>query len=360
MAHIFKIIGLMSGTSCDGIDVAYIETDGINTINLGKGVSIPYGKAFADDLINLTKGDKTKLSLIEKTLTELHAQAAHTLLEEIGLTAKDIDLIGFHGHTIEHDISKKLTTQIGDLNLLAKLTGVTVVGDFRSNDVLNGGQGAPLVPIYLKAISNNLPKPILFLNIGGVANLTFISNDALIGFDTGTGNALVNDAMHACFNKSFDDSGKIAKSGTVNNELMKKWMSHPYFDKTYPKSLDRNDFSTFYQEAIDNLKAEDAVATLSYFSCMAVAKAISMLPEKCENCYVSGGGRHNSYMINTINDLAGINTLPIEKLRFDGDYLEAYAFGYLAARSFQKLPITFPSTTNVANPLTGGRVVKAA
>ncbi len=355
MQKIYKVIGLMSGTSCDGIDAAFIETDGQDFVKLGEGIYLPYEKDFSTKLIKLTKGNNEALNEVEKELTLRHVDAVNQLLKKLEKRANEIDYLGFHGQTIAHDISKKYTKQIGDIELLAKETGIKTVGDFRSADVAAGGQGAPLVPIFLKALAPK--KPILFLNIGGVANITYVSENELIGFDTGAGNALINDYMMTNFGKSFDEEGKIASSGKVNEVMLEESFKNSFFAKAFPKSLDRNAFSNFAASVSDNLGKNDAVATLTEFTVQSIRHAVIQLPASPTSIFVSGGGRKNKYMMNRISQVCGVEVANIDSLGIDGDMLEAYAFGYLAVRCALNLPISFPTTTNVPKPMSGGKVV---
>jgi anhydro-N-acetylmuramic acid kinase len=353
MSKIYKVIGLMSGTSCDGIDAAFIETDGKDFVKLGAGIYLPYDKNFSEQLVLLTKDNTSNVVQVEQELTLLHAKAVKLLLEKLNVSAADIDLLGFHGQTIAHDIAKKYTKQIGDIELLASTTGIKTVGDFRSRDVAAGGQGAPLVPIFLKAISTQ--KPIVFLNIGGVANVTYVSSDDLIGFDTGSGNALINDYVSRHFSQEFDESGVIAASGKVDKSVLEVGLQNNFFSMPFPKSLDRNAFSSFASIISQKLEKNDAVATLTEFTVRSVALAISQLPSTPKKIIVSGGGRKNKYMMQRITQVCACEAVDLDTLGIDGDMLEAYAFGYLAIRSILNLPISFPSTTNVPEPLSGGR-----
>jgi len=354
MNKLYKIIGLMSGTSCDGIDAAFIETDGESQIKLGGTHFLPYSKEFSEELVKLTKNNAHNLSQIESELTNLHAQAFTELLRKIKMGNNEIDYIGFHGHTIAHNPNAGITKQIGNIQQLAKLTGIKTVGDMRSNDVKNGGQGAPLVPIFLKGLTTSSNRT--YLNIGGVSNLAYIADHELIAFDCGPGNALINEIASEFYNLEYDQNGEIARLGKADATMCSKWLGHDYFRRPYPKSLDRNTFLVFIDD-VHELKKEDKIATLTELSALSIAKSIELLPIKPYEIVVYGGGRKNSFMMKRISQLSGLKITPIDSIGFDGDFIESYAFGYLAARSIKGLPITFPNTTGVKAPLSGGKLV---
>ncbi|MFI4984067.1 MAG: anhydro-N-acetylmuramic acid kinase [Rickettsiales bacterium] len=345
ISKIYKVIGLMSGTSCDGVDAAYIETDGLSYYKPGKALTLPYPKEFRERLkeIALAKGDG--LLSIENELTDYHIEAVKML----GMPA---DLIGFHGHTIYHNPAAGITKQIGDAKKLATSTGIDVVANFRCNDVAHGGQGAPIVPVFLQAVAATLPMPALFLNIGGVSNICYVGSE-LIAFDCGPGNALIDDYVAKYFMKDFDENGAIAANGNVIESVVNEFISHPYFAKRPPKSLDRNEFGV---AALPD-KSPDSVATLTELTAKAIAESLKHLPSMPREMYVYGGGANNAFLLSRIGKLSGITVRKLEAI--DPNFLEAYAFGYLAVRSVSGLPITFPSTTGVRQPLCGGVLVKA-
>jgi len=348
-------IGLMSGTSLDGIDVAIIETDGDGVSSFGQTLSLPYPAGFREALRGLLgrklDGD-SQVSNLVTDLTLRHAEAVNQLLGQAGLTTADIDVIGFHGQTVFHDPDNGVTCQLGDGAVLARETGIKVINDFRSNDVAHGGEGAPLAPVFHVALSRSLERPVAFLNIGGVANVTWVSPDGgAIAFDTGPGNALIDDWVLRSTGQSMDEDGKLARAGKVDEVALASLMDHPYFARDYPKSLDRDDFST---APIEGLSAEDGAATLTAFTSQAVAVAAKMLPAPPLKWLITGGGRHNNTTMAALRRSLPAPVEPVETEGWDGDALEAQAFAYLAVRSLRGLPLSFPQTTGVKYPVTGG------
>ncbi|MCE3231962.1 MAG: anmK [Rickettsiaceae bacterium] len=349
-----KSLGLMSGTSLDGIDAAIIDTDGTSIENVGGSYSYTYEQPLREKLRGLLNGIGDK-SEIERELTEKHAEVVKSLLIKANLKSSDIDVIGFHGQTILHAPEKGVTEQIGDGKLLAKLTGIKVVNDFRSNDVKNGGQGAPLVPLYHAALAANQAQPVAIVNIGGVGNVTWIGagENNITAFDTGPGNALIDDWVLHHNGASYDKGGMLASKGKVNKDILNKLLDHPYFAKHPPKSLDRN---TFVNDLVTNLLPEDGAATLSAFTIQSIVRATLHFPKVPKAWYITGGGRHNDYIMTGLRKELNVPVYKIEELGYNGDMLEAEAFAFLAVRSLKDLPLTLPSTTGVKEPLTGGVV----
>lgn len=356
---VYTVIGLMSGTSLDGVDAALIRTDGENHIETVDFITIPYEDTLRD-AIRACLGKKEDadgaVGRTEIEVTRAHAAAVDWLLSRAGLHPQDIDLIGFHGQTIAHDPANKFTWQIGNGPMLARLTGINVVNDFRSDDVAAGGQGAPLIPLYHQALAAALDKPVAILNIGGVANVTYIgAGGEISAFDTGPGNALINDWVKKHLNREYDDNGMLARQGSVDDALLKSWLAHPFFAKAPPKSLDRDAFS-----ATCSLSPADGAATLSAFTAAAVGKSLDHLPEAPKAWYVTGGGRHNGVLMDNLRAALGVPVEPVEKLGWNGDALEAEGFAWLAVRSLRGLPLSVPSTTGVPAPQTGGRLHSAS
>ena len=351
-----RVIGLMSGTSLDGVDAAWIETDGIHVGRTGATLTVPYDPNFRQELRSLLQAapslspDDAVLRAVTARLTEHHAEAVSRLGEEA-------DLIGFHGQTILHRPNEHRTWQIGDAVELARRTGLPVAHDFRSADVAAGGQGAPFAPAYHAALAANLPKPIAVLNIGGVANVTWIgTGNKLVAFDTGPGNALLDDWTLARTGAAFDADGTLALAGRADPAVLARLLAHPYFRRSPPKSLDRLDWqAALAASGISALSTIDGAATLAAFTANAVATA--PLPERPHRWIVSGGGRRNPAIMRALAEACrGESVQPAEAAGWDGDSLEAQCFGFLAARVRAGLPLSFPGTTGAPAPLTGGRI----
>jgi anhydro-N-acetylmuramic acid kinase len=351
-----RTIGLMSGTSLDGVDAAWIDTDGERVTAFGPSVTIPYDDALRRDLRAILElaptlaEDDPRLESAVARLTGRHVEAVRAL-------DTPADLIGFHGQTILHQPDRRRTWQVGDAALLARETGIPVACDFRAADVAMGGEGAPLVPVYHAALARDLDRPLAVLNIGGVANVTWIGPDgALIAFDTGPGNGPLDDWTMRHTGERFDRDGALAASGTVDDAVLRRLMAHPYFQRQPPKSLDRLDFSrALAGSGLDGLSPADGAATLAAFTAAAVAAAI--LPARPKRWLVCGGGRHNPAIMSALRDTLAVQVDAVEVEGWDGDALEAQCFGFLAARVARGLPLSFPGTTRVPSPQPGGRIV---
>ena len=358
--RLYRAIGLMSGTSLDGIDVAFIESDGASEVVTGPWLTMPYERALREALRG-TLGGKGPVGEVERALTEAHAAAVKRLIERHAI--KDIELIGFHGHTILHDPAKRRTWQIGDGALLAQLTGIDVVCDFRSADVAAGGEGAPLAPIFHAALSARLEHPLAVVNIGGVANVTWIGEGigegegALLAFDTGPGNAPIDDWVRMKTGEAADYDGALAAAGKIDEAQVQRFLQHPYFARRPPKSLDRDDFASF---KIGDLSTEDGAATLTAITAAAIAQGFAQLPAPPRRVLVTGGGRHNPVLMQMLATRLGRPVAPVEAVGWEGDAIEAQAFAYLALRARAGLPLSFPGTTGVPKPLTGGVLHRVA
>jgi anhydro-N-acetylmuramic acid kinase len=267
------------------------------------------------------------------------------------------DVIGFHGQTILHAPARGLTWQIGDAALLARRARTQVVHDFRSADVAAGGEGAPLVPLFHAALAASLPKPLLIVNIGGVANITFLGADGeILACDTGPGNGPLDDLLLRHTGRPFDEDGALAARGLVRQDHLALLMSHPYFSRPAPKSLDRLAFSALIEQATSGLSAADGAATLAAFTVAAIAAA--PLPEPPQRILVCGGGRKNLHLMERLRKAVAMPVDPVEAVGWDGDALEAQCFGFLAVRSLRGLPLSLPSTTGVPAPMPGGRLAR--
>ena len=350
-----RAIGLMSGTSMDGIDAALIETNGDEITDFGGSVEIPYDDTFRHQLRGLMGRkveDDAETLAVTMELTRLHGVAASELVAQSGLKPMDIGVVGFHGQTVFHDPAAGITCQIGDGAELARMTGIRVVNNFRSADVAAGGEGAPLAPVYHVALSRFLERPVAILNIGGVANVTWVSPDGgAVAFDTGPGNALIDDWVRLKTNQMMDVDGQLARRGHVDQGVLDKLLKHSYFDRPYPKSLDRDTFSF---AALEYLSPEDGAATLAAFTAHAVLKAAQQLPASPLQWLICGGGRHNRVLMGNLRDVLGVPVEPVEAVGWQGDALEAQAFAFLAVRSLYGLPISFPQTTGTTKPMAGG------
>jgi anhydro-N-acetylmuramic acid kinase len=349
-------LGLMSGTSVDGVDVALIETDGERLASLGPVLTVPY----TDDVRRVilaafgAEQPNEATAAAERAVTEAHLDAVRRWSRQSGVALSTLDIVGFHGQTITHRPEKRFTWQIGDGGVLAKALGVRVVNDLRGADVSAGGQGAPLVPIEHAALGDDLPRPLAVLNIGGVANVTWIGgDDTLLAFDTGPGNGPIDDWCARRAGRRFDEDGALAAAGKVDRPRLERFSEHRYFARKPPKSLDRGDFNDAWA---DGLSAADGAATLTRGTARAVALAARHFPAPVTQWVIAGGGARNPALLKAIAEETRSKIVTADSLGWNGDALEAQAFGFLAVRSLRGLPLTFPGTTGVPRPLAGGRL----
>ena len=378
--NFYTAIGLMSGTSMDGVDVSLIISDGINKFSnifdkyykfddkLYKKLVILRNLIFnKDDLSKFSK----ELEDVDRDLTLFHAKIINDIIK---IYDDDIDLIGFHGQTIFHDPKIGVSKQLGNGELLSQLTKTKVVYDFRQEDILNGGQGAPLAPIFHNLLSNilnmknQIKYPICFLNIGGISNITIISNNEdltnnkIRAFDIGPGNCLIDQWVRKNSNKKYDDTGSIGQSGIIDKLILNQAIDNFKID-SYNQSLDINDFDISFAKG---LSLENGCATITVFTAYLISKGIeyaNSFNKKSQTKYfICGGGRKNNFLIENIKkNLITYNNIDLEnidKYNIDGDYIESQAFGYLAVRSFLNLPISFPNTTGCKSPVSGGKLIK--
>jgi anhydro-N-acetylmuramic acid kinase len=368
---LMRAIGLMSGTSMDGIDVALIETDGDATVIRGPAHEYAYDPAFRGrlaqclvDAVDVVRRDERPFCLaeLEIELTGRHADAVRKFLNENKLNASDIDIIGFHGQTVLHRPERGLTVQIGDGQRLADALGIPVVYDMRANDMVHGGQGAPLVPVYHQALAANAKRAdgsVAFVNIGGISNITFLrGNYDPIAFDTGPGNALIDQWVMANAGVPYDDGGLIASEGVVDEAIVDSCLVMPFFKKRPPKSLDRNDFKP---ELVAGLELSDGARTLAALTARSILAAAEHLPEQPRLWIICGGGRKNRMIMADLESGAaknGATVISAEEAELDGGAMEEEARAYLAVRSLKGLPLTFPETTGVKTPVTGGFLAK--
>jgi len=358
-----KAIGLMSGTSMDGVDIALLETDGERITAFGPSGGRDYSgeeRAFLREAVeaaaHLTdRADRSGiLARAEQLITEIHADAIEDFLIEQKLPRDEVRVVGFHGQTVLHRPEDGLTVQLGDGQLLADLTGMDVVYDFRADDMAEGGEGAPLAPVYHRALAEiaELPRPAVIMNIGGVANVTFIGEDgALLAFDTGPGNALLDDWMMLRTGQARDENGQLAAQGQTDGRRLEAMLGHPYFMRKPPKSLDRNAFAL---SVMDGLSPEDVAATLTAFTAASIICGAAHFPATPKIFVLSGGGTRNASLVGTLRKLLPGRIELADDLGWDAGAMEAQAFAFMAVRALRGLPNSFPGTTGVAQPMTGG------
>ncbi|MSP10842.1 MAG: anhydro-N-acetylmuramic acid kinase [Pelagibacteraceae bacterium] len=377
---IYTAIGLMSGTSMDGVDASIIRSDGFNHFENILDKYYEFDEKLYEKLVNLRnlvliKDDlnthSNKLATLEKEITIFHSEIVNNIISN---HKNNIDLIGFHGQTIYHNPTQKISKQLGDGRLLSQLTRKKVVYDFRQKDLKNGGQGAPLTPIFHSLIArhihnkNYVEYPINILNIGGISNITRINSkdievsNNIEAYDIGPGNCLINNWIRENSNKRFDENGLIAKSGKINKNLLNQALEN-FNINSYNNSLDVKDFDISFARG---LSCEDGCATITNFTAFLIAEGIKFINQNERNIVsrylICGGGRKNSFLIETIKDyLSGFNNLILESIdnyNLNGDYIESQAFGFLGIRSLLNLPISFPKTTRCKSPTSGGILIK--
>jgi anhydro-N-acetylmuramic acid kinase len=348
----------MSGTSLDGIDVALLRTDGEELVERGPAATYAYRpdqQAVLHDALQEARSLDHRdarpgiLAEAERALTEWHAEAVNRFLDVNGLTPPEIDLIGFHGQTVIHRPERRLTVQLGLGPTLSRRTGIPVVYDMRAADVAAGGQGAPLVPVYHRALAATVKeRPVAFVNIGGVANMTWIGRAGdLVAFDTGPGNALLNDWCERHTDVPYDKDGMLGRSGKSNESVLGQLLKNNFFATAAPKSLDRNTFQT---SIVDALSPADGAATLTRFTAESIAISEKLVPEAPQLYVICGGGRLNPTLIQDLRQLLQAPVIVAEDAGMNGDSMEAEAWAYLAVRSLKGLPITFPGTTGAPRP----------
>ena len=381
MGKIYTALGLMSGTSMDGVDASIIRSDGNSEYSIKLDKYFEYQEELRKKLINVRskifslehlKTYSVEINDLEREITLFHANAVNEILESSKI---EVDFLGFHGHTIFHDSKKKISKQLGNGKLLSQLTKKIVIFNFRENDLKNGGQGAPLVPIFHNAIANKYLKKELnkhlsvnILNIGGISNITqtvkwedfFKSNsiNILKACDIGPGNCLIDEWVRKNSKNKYDNEGELAKIGKTDDLILNQALENFDVVTPYKDSLDVRDFDISFTKG---LSLENGASTLTDFTATQISKALIYFggSSKSSIWLVSGGGRKNKYLIKSIiENIKGMVLLPIEKYGVDGDFVESQAFAYLAIRSFLKLPISFPTTTGCKQPTVGGVIVK--
>lgn len=367
-------IGLMSGTSMDGIDLAVLDTDGEFFVRRGPSHFVPYEAAFRRRLeaaleeakrIERREERPGDLHALEKEITRRHAQAVKAFTAELREPWSKPEIIGFHGQTVLHRPERGLTVQLGDGALLARETGLPVAFDMRAADMQAGGQGAPLVPAYHAALARSLPEPwaglwpMVLVNIGGISNITFVpAQGDPIAFDTGPGNALIDQWVFREGGLPFDANGAVASEGGIIRPVVERYLAKPFFEKGGPKSLDRNDFTLAEAEG---LELADGARTLAAVSAEALLRAVEHMPGPPKLWIVCGGGRKNPHIVGDLRRGAALHAAEVilaEDAGLDGDATEAEAWAYLAVRALKGLPLTWPSTTGCREPTSGGALAR--
>ncbi len=346
-------IGLMSGTSADGVDVAIISTDGRSGIEFVCGQSVAYDNAIHERLIEAARRDLplVDLLLLEQEITLLHATAVEQLVTQSGLRRAEIAVIGFHGHTLRHDAAQRITWQIGNASLLAERTKIPVVSDFRRRDLASGGQGAPLATLYHAAlVPAGIERPICVLNLGGVGNVSYIGKSELIAGDTGPGCGLLDSWVTRQTGLPFDRDGELAATGKVDLKTVQRAMQHPFIRRPLPKSADRFEFDDI---DISHLNAHDGAATLCAITAESVVKSTASLPERPKGWLLTGGGVYHPRIVKELRNRLE-NVQPITAIGARPDLLEAECFAWLAVRHVKRLPTSLPSTTGAACATIGG------
>jgi anhydro-N-acetylmuramic acid kinase len=370
---VMTALGLMSGTSMDGIDAAMIRSDGENHVEFGPAAFFPYAASFRREIEDGLEAAKAivrredrpgDLAALESAITERHAVAVHALVEAAPGGWRKPDIIGFHGQTVLHRPQAGLTVQLGDGEALARATGIAVVYDMRANDMQAGGQGAPLVPAYHAALARSLPPqyaglfPTVFVNIGGISNISYVGAGDPIAFDTGPGNALIDQWVAREGGVPFDADGAIASEGGVVKAVVERYLANPFFARSGPKSLDRGDFTL---DQVEGLELADGARTLAAISAEAILKSVEHLPLQPKLWIVAGGGRKNPHIFGNLREGAsrtGAEVIQAEDAGLRGDFIEAEAWAYLAVRSLKGLPLTFPTTTGCRQAVSGGTLAR--
>ena len=362
-SKIYTVIGIMSGTSMDGLDFSLVKTDGLNYTKILYEKNYRYSENYRKKLKRLIKNlpqNKTKQFLFAKSneefITNNFTKHIKRFIKEINHKYSVIDMIGLSGQTIYHNPIKKYSIQLANGKKIYQKTKIPIVSNFRQNDLLHGGQGAPIGSFYHKSILDKGSINACIVNLGGIANITFSNKKKLISYDMGPANSLIDDLCYHFYKKNFDKEGTLAKKGKLIKEIFYRFKIDGYFNKRYPKSLDRNHFNFFLRELIKH-KANDAIHTASMMTVYCILRGLKLIKEKIDLLILTGGGRKNLFIKKNINKnlkLKKIKVINIEKIGLNGDMIEAQMFAYLAVRSVKKLPLSLPSTTGVKKAKSGG------
>ena len=349
----------MSGTSVDGIDFSYLKTNGTNYVKIISGKSYEYNIKYRSKVKEFIRKIHTDVSIssikMDLLISRQFLYMTNKFINEYNLDTSKIDYIGLSGQTIFHKPDKKISFQLGSGKFLSKHLNIKVIGNFRQNDILNGGQGAPIGAFYNQYLAKKLNMKVAFINIGGIANICYSYKKKLIAFDVGPGNSLIDDFMWLRLKKKFDKKGNLSFKGKLNKKIINEFLKNYFFKKKYPKSLDREYFYHFIEKT-KLLSNEDGVHTLSMMTVLSIIKGIDLLNENIDQIILTGGGRKNSFICYKLKEMTNLKFINIDELGINGDLLEAEAFAYLAARSIKKLPLSLQTTTGVKKPVCGGLV----
>ena len=365
MDKTINAIGLMSGTSMDGIDASIIRSDGERNIEVIGDLYLKYDPELKNNLNKITKKinslEDLKINLdeyqkIEREITIRHSQIALKILREFNTK---VNIIGFHGQTILHNPKEKYSIQMGNGKLLSQLLNIDVVYQFRKNDITNGGEGAPLTPIYHHFLKKklNINKPVLFLNLGGIANYTVSNKDNFFAKDAGPGNCLMDIYIKKTTKKDFDESGNIAKGGKIDTILVNNIIESEIYNSVKKHSLDVKDFDINF---VRGMQIEDAMATLNFLTSKIISENIKKVISENYIIILCGGGRKNQTLVSNLKQLLKNKIYNIDDFKIDGDFVESQAFAYLSIRSLYKKNISYPNTTKVNIPVSGGELVKSS
>jgi len=360
----YNVIGLMSGTSIDGLDCSYITTDGENLVSIKFEKTYKYSQNYINEIKKIIKFfNKSKLIKVnqlikikEEIVTNKFIQIIKKFTKEYDIKFSSIDYISISGQTVYHDPKNKKTIQLGSCRKIQKILKLKIVGNFRENDIKNGGQGAPIAAFYHNYILNNFIPSAIILNLGGIANISVINNKKLIAFDVGTANVIIDNLMYHFYKKNYDKDGKIAFKGKINQEIINKYKNDNFFKLKYPKSLDREYFNQYLNQ-LKKIKMEDAICTASMMTVEGILLGIKLLNINYKSLILTGGGRNNLFILKKLQKnfkLKRKKIILVDELNFNGDFLEAQAFAYLGVRSVRKLPLSLPTTTGVKKPISGG------
>ncbi len=361
----FKVIGIMSGTSMDGLDCSFIETDGEKYFSIIYEKTYYYSKNYKlklNKIISLYNSNKRKLnkSRNQKFVTETFIHLINKFINQYKINKETIDFIGLSGQTIYHNPKKKKSIQYGSCRDIQKKFKINVIGDFRKNDIKNGGQGAPIGAFYHKYIIEKFAKDSAIINIGGISNISYVKNKNLYAFDIGPGNALIDDLMYFFYKKKFDYNGATASKGKANKKLIDEVLNDDFYSLNYPKSLDRQYFNKYFNK-LTSINSKDSIHTGSMITILSITNCIKSINKKFKKIILTGGGRKNLFVYNSLKRILSrekIQLSIIDKYGLNGDMIESQMFGYLAVRSHKKLPLSIPTTTGVKKPMSGGILYK--